>query len=83
MSLRHVHSIVDASRINAKILIVEDETSLARTLRDRLQKEGYAVTVSRAGDSGMDVATHEQFDLLILDLMRNCRERYGDIEACR
>jgi two-component system alkaline phosphatase synthesis response regulator PhoP len=55
--------------MNAKILIVEDEAALATTLKDRLRKEGYAVNVARDGNSGMEVATREPFDLLILDLM--------------
>ena len=55
--------------MNAKILIVEDEAGLATTLRDRLRKEGHTVSVARDGNSGMDLATREPFDLLILDLM--------------
>jgi len=55
--------------MNAKILIVEDEAALATTLKDRLKKEGYTVSVARDGNSGMEMATREPFDLLILDLM--------------
>ena len=55
--------------MNARILIVEDEAALATTLKDRLRKEGYAVNVARDGNSGMEMATREPFDLLILDLM--------------
>jgi two-component system, OmpR family, alkaline phosphatase synthesis response regulator PhoP len=57
------------SRMAAKILIVEDEAGLATTLKDRLQKEGHTVSVARDGNSGMDMATREPFDVLILDLM--------------
>lgn len=55
--------------MNARILIVEDEPGLAITLRDRLQKEGHAVSVARDGNSGMDLATREPFDMMILDIM--------------
>lgn len=55
--------------MSRKILIVEDEKGLARTLRDRLCKEGYTVSVAHDGDLGMDLATRELFDVLILDLM--------------
>lgn len=55
--------------MTAKILIVEDEAALATTLRDRLRKEGYTVTVAGDGNSGMEMATSEPFDLVILDLM--------------
>jgi len=55
--------------MNARILIVEDEAGLATTLKDRLRKEGYSVHVARDGNTGMEMATREPFDLLILDLM--------------
>lgn len=57
------------SKMNPSVLVVEDETNLARTLRDRLRKGGYAVSVATDGNSGMGMATSEPFDLLILDLM--------------
>jgi two-component system, OmpR family, alkaline phosphatase synthesis response regulator PhoP len=55
--------------MNAKILIVEDEIGLVTTLRDRLKKQGYTVSVAKDGNSGLDTATGETFDLIILDLM--------------
>jgi two-component system alkaline phosphatase synthesis response regulator PhoP len=60
---------MEPSHMNAKILIVEDEAGLATTLKDRLQKEGHTVSVARDGNSGMDLATREPFDVLILDIM--------------
>jgi two-component system, OmpR family, alkaline phosphatase synthesis response regulator PhoP len=53
----------------AKILIVEDEAGLVTTLRDRLRKQGYAVSVARDGVSAMETATRLSFDLILLDLM--------------
>jgi two-component system alkaline phosphatase synthesis response regulator PhoP len=55
--------------MNAKILIVEDEAALATTLKDRLRKEGYLVSTARDGVSGLDMASSEPFELIILDLM--------------
>jgi two-component system alkaline phosphatase synthesis response regulator PhoP len=55
--------------MNARILIIEDESGLATTLKDRLQKEGHTVNVALDGNSGMVMALRETFDLLILDLM--------------
>lgn len=52
-----------------KILIVEDESALATTLRDRLRKEGYVVSIARDGTTGLDLAMREPFDLILLDLM--------------
>jgi len=55
--------------MDAKILIIEDEPGLVTALRDRLRKEGYEVSVARDGIAGFDLATREQFDLILLDLM--------------
>ena len=55
--------------MDTKILIVEDEAGLVTTLKDRLRKEGYAVSVARDGVSGLEVASRESFDLILLDLM--------------
>jgi two-component system, OmpR family, alkaline phosphatase synthesis response regulator PhoP len=55
--------------MDAKILIVEDEAGLVTALRDRLRKEGYVVSVAKDGTSGLELATRERFDFIILDLM--------------
>jgi two-component system alkaline phosphatase synthesis response regulator PhoP len=53
----------------AKILIVEDEAGLVTTLRDRLREQGYGVSVARDGESAMEMAARQPFDLILLDLM--------------
>ena len=55
--------------MDAKILIVEDEAGLVKALQDRLRKEGYTVSSARDGAVGLELATRENFDLIILDLM--------------
>jgi two-component system alkaline phosphatase synthesis response regulator PhoP len=55
--------------MDMRVLIVEDEAALATTLRDRLRKEHYAVTVVGDGQSALDVAAREKFDLIVLDVM--------------
>jgi two-component system alkaline phosphatase synthesis response regulator PhoP len=55
--------------MDAKILIVEDEPGLVTALRDRLRKEGYAVSAAKDGVQGFELATREPFDLILLDLM--------------
>lgn len=51
------------------ILLVEDETLLAETLRYNLEREGYTVLTAADGMTGLDLARAEQPDLLILDVM--------------
>ncbi len=53
----------------AKILIIEDEPGLVTTLRDRLRKQGYLVSAAQDGQSGLEMATREPVDLILLDLM--------------
>ena len=50
------------------ILIVEDEHAVARGIQYALQQEGYEVTVARSGEEGLDFATHQAPDLVVLDV---------------
>ena len=52
-----------------RILLVEDEPGLVLTLTDRLVREGYAVESSTDGQSGLERAAGEAFDLVLLDVM--------------
>ncbi|MGZ9583221.1 response regulator transcription factor [Paenibacillus marinisediminis] len=52
-----------------KVLVVEDELTLARLLSYNLTIEGYHVTVVDHGTKGLETALHQPFDLIILDIM--------------
>jgi len=52
-----------------RILLIEDEPGLVLTLRDRLTREGYSVETSLDGESGLERAAGEAFDLVLLDVM--------------
>ena len=52
-----------------KILIIEDETRLADSLKVLLEKKGFDVEVCYDGESGADYALLGIYDLLILDVM--------------
>lgn len=51
-----------------RILVVEDSEDLAFGLRNNLEFEGYEVLVADDGKMGLELATQEQLDLIILDL---------------
>ena len=53
----------------SKILIVEDEESIAELEKDYLELSGFEVEIENDGSSGLDKALKEDYDLLILDLM--------------
>lgn len=52
-----------------RVLVVEDEADLARTLRQALEEDGFAVDVARDGESGLYSAEGVDYDALVLDLM--------------
>ncbi len=52
-----------------KLLLVEDDTSLAELLEYRFSKEGYRVRVTGDGDEALAMAEEEAPDLVILDWM--------------
>jgi two-component system alkaline phosphatase synthesis response regulator PhoP len=52
-----------------RLLLVEDEAGLVMTLTDRLIREGYSVESSADGESGLERAATESFDLILLDVM--------------
>jgi DNA-binding response OmpR family regulator len=52
-----------------RVLLVEDEPGLVLTLRDRLTREGYNVESCGDGESGLERAAGEAFDLVLLDVM--------------
>ena len=52
-----------------RILIVEDEESLAELVANRLKKEKYIVDISLDGENGLYNALMDVYDLIILDIM--------------
>jgi DNA-binding response OmpR family regulator len=52
-----------------RILIVEDNKAVARALTTGLEEVGYAVQVAHDGVVGLERATAEEFDLVVLDRM--------------
>lgn len=52
-----------------RILVVEDERSLAELVADRLKKERYVVDISYDGEDGLYNALTGIYDLILLDVM--------------
>ena len=53
----------------SRILIVEDEESIAELEKDYLELSGFEVEIENNGETGLKRGMEEDFDLLILDLM--------------
>ncbi|MGI9604375.1 MAG: winged helix-turn-helix domain-containing protein [Acidimicrobiales bacterium] len=52
-----------------RILVIEDETAMAESLRAGLVAEGFAVDVATDGEEGLWLATEVAYDAIVLDLM--------------
>jgi len=52
-----------------RILVVEDETAMAESLRSGLEAEGFAVDVAGDGEEGLWFADEVDYDAIVLDLM--------------
>ena len=52
-----------------KILIIEDEESIAELEKDYLELSGFKVEIENDGEAGLVRALHGEYDLFILDLM--------------
>lgn len=51
------------------ILLVEDDEKLASLTRKYLEQYGLIVTIEENGDKGLKLAMHEEFDVVLLDIM--------------
>lgn len=52
-----------------KILVVEDNEDLLKSIVRFLKKEGYSVDESTNGDEGLDLALENHYDCIVLDVM--------------
>ena len=63
-----------------RILVVEDEASLADSVRYNLEREGYSVAVARDGQRGLERFRADRPALVILDLML---PELSGLDVCR
>ena len=63
-----------------EVLVVEDETNLARFIELELGHEGYSVTLAEDGQEGFNLASENDYDVILLDLML---PKLNGLEVCR
>lgn len=52
-----------------RILIIEDETTIAQLEQDYFQLNGFSVDLCHTGDEGLQLALNEDYNLIIIDLL--------------
>ncbi|MCJ1966631.1 response regulator transcription factor [Candidatus Nanosynbacter sp. TM7-087] len=63
-----------------RVLLIEDDVTIARLLKEGLEDEAYAVDVAHDGSEGYRTATADEYDVIILDIMLPGMNGY---EVCR
>ena len=66
-----------------KLLLVEDETRLADALVHTLKKRGYIVDSATDGETGWEMASSGEYDLIILDRMLPGRDGVSILRELR
>lgn len=66
-----------------RVLVVDDERGLVRTLQRGLTAEGFAVDVAHDGETGLRMATDHDYDAIVLDIMLPRRNGYDVVTALR
>ena len=68
---------------NTKVLIIEDEDPLRMALSDALRAEGYSTMEAADGNQGYELASSQNPDLILLDLMLPGRNGFSVLKGVR
>src|SRR5438874_509139 len=66
-----------------RILLIEDETGIAKLLKQGLEDANYIVDIARDGQSGLEMALEQNYHLLLLDIMLPKRDGFDICEELR
>jgi type II secretory ATPase GspE/PulE/Tfp pilus assembly ATPase PilB-like protein/CheY-like chemotaxis protein len=72
-----------ARGIGTCVLLVEDEESLRRVMKDLLEREGYTIVEARDGVQALDEVDRQAPDVIILDLNLPGLDGYGVLQQLR
>ena len=66
-----------------KVLIIEDEYSLADAVADTLKKENFTVKIETDGQTGEDEAISNVYDIILLDVMLSGKDGFEILKTLR
>ena len=71
------------TRVKRKVLLVDDEDTLRRVMKDLLEREGYVVAEARDGVQALDQVDRFGPDVIVLDLNLPGLDGYGVLSHLR
>lgn len=66
-----------------RVLLVEDDKSVAKSIELMLKSEGYIVDQTELGEDGLEIGKIYDYDIIILDLMLPDMDGYDVLKALR
>jgi two-component system cell cycle response regulator CtrA len=66
-----------------RVLLVEDDTSTAKSIEMMLKSEGYIVDATDLGEDGLEIGKIYDYDIIILDLMLPDMDGYDVLKSLR
>ena len=58
----------NVKRVSANILVVDDEDDICSLFKDTIEESGHTIATVNDSHKGLDLALHNDFDLIFLDL---------------
>jgi two-component system cell cycle response regulator CtrA len=66
-----------------RVLLVEDDSSVARSIELMLKSEGYIVDITDLGEDGLEIGKIYDYDIIVLDLMLPDMDGYDVLKSLR
>ncbi len=66
-----------------KVLVVEDERTIAHAVKEGLEQDGYAVDVAYDGEDGYSTASADEYDVIVSDVMMPVLNGYDMVAKLR
>lgn len=66
-----------------RVLLVEDDTSVAKSIQLMLQSEGFVVDTTDLGEDGLEIGKIYDYDIIVLDLMLPDMDGYEVLRRLR
>lgn len=66
-----------------RVLLIEDDSSMAKSIEMMLKSDGYIIDVADMGEDGLEIGKIYEYDIIILDLMLPDMDGYEVLKSLR